>query len=205
MGAPTVRIADRCAAAEEPALIGSPRQVFTHRRSRTSGVGARFCEVSAEPACARAGRRGVVRSATLAITSVAASPVATVTARDTERFPVTAATVANPLAEEDDITKAGLSTQRDLFGAKAGTPPQGRQDASSDAASPKCVSGDEEISPTPPPPIVPSRCPFKRYSHRRVWTVDEAVSLGRGVQQVGIGPGNSQPEGGGQLPSTVHE
>jgi len=33
----------------------------------------------------------------------------------------------------------------------------------------------------------------KMFSHRRVWTVDEAVSLGRGVPQVGMGHGGSQP------------
>mmetsp|Transcript_30197 Transcript_30197/g.95268 ORF Transcript_30197/g.95268 Transcript_30197/m.95268 type:complete len:653 (+) Transcript_30197:1-1959(+) len=48
------------------------------------------------------------------------------------------------------------------------------------------AAADEGASPEPPVPFKPVR----RFSHRRNWTVDEAVSLTRGVREVGMGWGS---------------
>lgn len=51
---------------------------------------------------------------------------------------------------------------------------------------------DSVPGPTPveeSPATYFSSSPSGKFSHRRSWTVDEAVSLGRGVQQVGVGDG----------------
>lgn len=58
--------------------------------------------------------------------------------------------------------------------------------------------GGSGVMPTPC-----SQTKLKKFSHRRVWTVDEAVSLRRGLPQVGMSPGVAG-DGDAQLQSGEH-